>query len=67
MSDKAIIHNTQGMTQTYRQRVSDYWPEGVLVATTGRHRRVLTTRRDGWIQINVNDHGDFTIYTERLG
>ena len=64
MSDKAIVHNTQGMTQTYRQRISDNWPNGVLVSTTKKQRRVLTTRRDGWIQFNVNDRGDFTIYTE---
>ena len=67
MSDKAIVHDTQGMTQTYRQRVIDHWPNGVLVATTGKQRRVLTTRRDGWIQFNVNDRGDFTIYTECYG
>lgn len=64
MSDKAIVHDTQGMTETYRQRVNHHWPNGVLVATTGKQRRVLTTRRDGWIQFNVNDLGDFTIYTK---
>jgi beta-lactamase superfamily II metal-dependent hydrolase len=67
MSDKAIVHDTQMMTQTYRQRVMDHWPTGVLVATTGKRRRVLTTRRDGWIQFSVNDRGDFTIYTECFG
>lgn len=67
MSDKAIMHDTQAMTQTYRQRVNDHWPNGVLVATTSKQRRVLTTRRDGWVQFNVNDRGDFTIYTERYG
>lgn len=67
MSDKAIMHDTQAMTQTYRQRVNDHWPNGVLVATTSKHRRVLTTRRDGWVQFNVNDRGDFTIYTEYYG
>lgn len=67
MSDKAIIHDTQGMTQTYHQRVIDYCPSGVTVATTGKQRHVLTTRRDGWIQFNVNDHGDFAIYTECCG
>lgn len=67
MSDKAIVHDTQRMTQTYRQRVIEYWPNGIQVASTGKQRHVLTTRRDGWIQFNVNDRGDFTIYTERLG
>lgn len=67
MSDKAIMHDTQAMTQTYRQRVNDHWPTGVLVATTSKQRRVLTTRRDGWVQFNVNDRGDFTIYTEYYG
>jgi beta-lactamase superfamily II metal-dependent hydrolase len=67
ISDKTIVHNTQGMTQTYRQRVIDYWPKGVYVATTRRHRHVLTTRRDGWMQFHVNDRGDFTIYTEKHG
>ena len=67
MSDKAIVHDTQRMTQIYRQRVIEHWPSGVLVATTGKQRRVLTTRRDGWIQFNVNDRGDFTIYTECYG
>lgn len=67
MSDKAIVHDTQGMTQTYRQRVLDHWPDGVIVATTSKRRHVLTTRRDGWIQFNVNDRGSFEIYTEFNG
>lgn len=67
MSDKAIIHNTQCMTQTYRQRVIDHWPNGVSVNTTGKQRHVLTTRRDGWIEFQVNDVGGFDIYTERYG
>jgi beta-lactamase superfamily II metal-dependent hydrolase len=67
MSDKAIVHSTQGMTQTYRQRVIDNWPQGVLVATTMKRRRVLTTRRDGWIQFAVDARGDFTITTEYMG
>lgn len=58
MSDKAIVHDTQGMSQTYRQRVVDNWPNGNLVATTGKQRR------DGWIQFNVNDRGGFTVHTE---
>ena len=28
MSDRAIVHDTQGMPQTYRQRVIDHWPNG---------------------------------------
>lgn len=67
MSDKAIMHDTQGMTQSYRQRVIDNWSEGVIVATTRKRRRVLTTRRDGWIQFEVNDSGDFAVYTECNG
>lgn len=67
MSDKAIVHDTQGMTQTYRQRVIDYWPDGVNVATTMKRRHVLTTRRDGTIQFEVDGNGDFSIYTERQG
>lgn len=67
MSDKAIIHDTQRMTQTYRQRVIDNWPGGVVVQTTGKQRHVLTTRRDGWIQFVVYDSGSFDIYTEYNG
>jgi beta-lactamase superfamily II metal-dependent hydrolase len=67
MSDKSIIHSTQEMTQTYRQRVNEVWPDGVLVETTMKRRRVLTTRRDGWIQFRVNCNGEFTITTEKLG
>ncbi len=54
-------------TVLYRQRVIEHWPNSVLVATTGKQRHVLTTRRDGWIQFNVSDRGDFTIYTECYG
>lgn len=67
MSDKAIVHDTQGMTQTYRQRVIDNWPNGVRVATTMKNRHVLTTRRDGWIQFAVDASGNFTITTECNG
>lgn len=67
MSDKAIVHNTQNMTQTYRQRVMDNWPDGVLVATTMKRRHVLTTRRDGWIRFAVDGNGSFTIETEKRG
>lgn len=67
MSDKAIVHDTQRIAQTYRQRVIDHWPNGIIVATTGKNRHVLTTRRDGSIQIRVDDVGRFTIYTENRG
>jgi beta-lactamase superfamily II metal-dependent hydrolase len=67
MSDKAIVHDTQRMTQTYRQRVIEHHPQGVDVATTGKQRHVLTTRHDGWIQFNVNERGEFWIYTEHNG
>ncbi|MEQ8485884.1 MAG: hypothetical protein RIB46_16110 [Pseudomonadales bacterium] len=67
MSDKAIVHDTQGMAQTYRQRVIDNWPDGVKVATTMKQRRVLTTRRDGWIQFTVDSAGTFVITTEKRG
>ena len=67
MSDKAIVHDTQNMTQTYRQRVIDHWPNGLVVKTTGRQRHVLTTRRDGWIQFVADDLGNFDIYTECAG
>ena len=64
MSDKAIVHDTQRMTQTYRQRVIEGWPDGVNVQTTRKRRYVLTTRRDGWIQFVVDDAGNFDIFTE---
>lgn len=67
MSDKAIVHSTQEMTQTYRQRVIDNWPDGVTVATTMKQRHVLTTRKDGWIQFVVDTSGNFTITTEFAG
>ena len=47
MSDKAIVHDTQGMTQTYRNHVIRHHPNGVKVSTTDKYRHVLTTRRDG--------------------
>ena len=67
LSDKAIVHDTQRMTQTYRQRVIEGWPDGVNVQTTRRRRYVLTTRRDGWIQFVVDDAGNFDIFTEGHG
>ena len=67
ISDKAIVHDTQRTTQTYRQRVIEGWPNGVFVQTTGKRRHVLTTRRDGCIQFVVTDEGDVFIYTGREG
>lgn len=62
VSDKSIIHDTQ--RRDYRSVVSD---AGVLVRTTKKRRHVLTTRRDGCIQFEVHDNGDFAIDTEWLG
>ena len=67
MSDKAIVHDTQLMAQNYRNQVNRYHQEGVLVATTMKRRRVLTTRRDGHVQFEVDDQGNFTITTECQG
>jgi beta-lactamase superfamily II metal-dependent hydrolase len=67
MSDKAIVHDTQYMAPTYRQRVIANWSNGVIVKTTGKNRHVLTTRRDGWIQFVVDAEGNFTITTEYSG
>ncbi|WP_254425771.1 ComEC/Rec2 family competence protein [Polaromonas sp. A23] len=67
MSDKAIQHETQKMAGTYRARVVENFPDGVLVRTTMKRRHVLTTRRDGHIEITVSANGDFTIDTEYLG
>jgi beta-lactamase superfamily II metal-dependent hydrolase len=67
ISDKAIEHDTQWMAQTYRARVTDNYPNGVLVNTTMKRRHVLTTRRDGWIQFDVTASGGFDITTEYRG
>lgn len=64
MSDKAIVHDTQGMTNTYHNHVVRNHPNGVMVRSSGNRRHVLTTRSDGWIQFEVNDQGTFTIDTE---
>ena len=39
---------------------------GVRVRTTMKNRHVLTTRRDGWIQFDVDDQ-DYLIDTEYSG
>ncbi len=66
ISDKSIVHDTQNMTQTYRNHVIRNHPDGVYVRTSQRRRHVLTTRRDGWIQFEVDDEG-FSIDTEYQG
>lgn len=60
MSDKAIVHDTQEMTNAYRACVD---PDGVYVTTTGRDRRVLTTRNDGHITFVVSADR-FEVHTE---
>jgi hypothetical protein len=67
MSDKAIVHDTQNMAQTYRKHVIARHPNGVVVRTTHRQRHVLTTRNDGHIHFNVAANGNFTIDTEYAG
>ena len=68
MSDKSIEHDTQvSMAQTYHNKITSYRPQGVLVATTGKRRHVLTTRRDGYIQFDADHKSTFTITTEKMG
>jgi hypothetical protein len=67
LSDKGIIHDTQNTTQTYRNHVIANYKDGVFVKTTEKQRRVLTTRRDGWIQFSSNDQGSYSITTEYAG
>lgn len=65
ISDKPIAHDTQmGMTPDYRAVTTD---RGVLVSTTNKMRHVLTTRRDGWIQFDVNPDSSFAVTTECYG
>jgi hypothetical protein len=64
ISDKPIIHDTQRTVPDYRAVVRD---EGVIVRTTMKRRHVLTTRRDGWIQFEVDDRGGFYVDTEHHG
>jgi hypothetical protein len=63
ISDKQIVHETQ-RTPDYRPVARD---TGVIVRTTGKRRHVLTTRRDGWIQFEVDDRGNCVIDTEKQG
>jgi hypothetical protein len=64
ISDKGIVHDTQRIGADYRAVVSD---AGVVVRTTMKRRHVLTTRRDGWIQFEVHENGNFSIDTEYHG
>lgn len=64
VSDKPIQYETQRMLPDYRAVVQD---KGVVVRTTMKRRHVLTTRRDGWIQIEANENGYFSIDTEHRG
>ena len=64
ISDKAKQHKTQETVPDYTKVIA---PAGVKVRTTMKTRHVLTTRRDGWIQFDVQDNGDFTIDTEFQG
>ena len=64
ISDKPIEHETQRTVPDYRRVVRD---QGVRVRTTMKNRRVLTTRRDGWIQFRVSANGDYFIDTEYAG
>lgn len=63
ISDKPIQHQTQQMVPDYRRVVRT---NGVRVRTTMKDRRVLTTRRDGWIQFTVTDDS-YYIDTEYEG
>lgn len=64
ISDKPIAHDTQLTVPDYRAVVRD---TGVVVRTTGKRRHVLTTRRDGWIQFEVDESGTVFIDTEYQG
>jgi len=64
ISDKPIMHETQKMVPDYRNVVRE---QGVIVRTTMKHRHVLTTRRDGWIQFTVDGNGAYYIDTETQG
>lgn len=63
ISDKPIVHATQEIVPDYRRAIRE---NGVRVRTTMKDRHVLTTRRDGWIQFDVDDT-NYYIDTENLG
>jgi hypothetical protein len=64
ISDKPIVHDTQLTLPDYRAVVRD---DGVIVRNTMKRRHVLTTRRDGWINFDVDETGTFYIDTECAG
>jgi hypothetical protein len=64
ISDKPIVHDTQLTAPDYRAVVRD---DGVIVRNTMKRRHVLTTRRDGWIQFEVENNCRFFIDTEYRG
>jgi beta-lactamase superfamily II metal-dependent hydrolase len=64
ISDKPIQHETQLTLPDYRAVTTD---RGLFVRTTGKMRHVLTTRRDGTIQFEVNADGTFHVDTECHG
>jgi len=64
ISDKPIVHATQEIVPDYRRITTD---TGIPVQTTGKRRHVLTTRRDGWINIDVHPNGMFYTTTEYHG
>lgn len=64
ISDKPIVHTTQEMVPDYRRITTD---SGIPVQTTGKSRHVLTTRRDGWINIDMHQNGIFYTTTEYAG
>ncbi|WP_240544105.1 ComEC/Rec2 family competence protein [Bradyrhizobium canariense] len=64
ISDKPIVHDTQLTLPDYRAVVRD---SGVIVRNTMKRRHVLTTRRDGWINFDVDVTGTFYIDTECAG
>ena len=61
ISDKPIAHQTQMMVPDYRAVVGDGVP---IRSNFNKRRHVLTTRRDGWIQITAYDNGRYAIDTE---
>jgi beta-lactamase superfamily II metal-dependent hydrolase len=63
ISDKSIVHETQETVHDYRAVIKG---NGLRVRTTGKLRKVLTTRQDGWIQFTV-DETSFFIDTENQG
>lgn len=56
ISDKPIVHATQQTVPDYRKVTR---ANGVRVLATMKNRHVLTTRRDGWIQFDVDDQNYF--------